>query len=115
MANIKALKALLKKCIELKLPEAYIEDFSEHDFNCLITNDAPETFLWVLRECGTFLYDLKKKQYEWIDAVVHTWGNREKCHWFLFKDGKLTEFKNSKEWKQYYLANTIYETVEEGV
>lgn len=115
MANIKGLKAILKKCFEMKLPEAYVDDFCEHDFNSLMEKDAPETFLWVLRECGTFLYDLKRKQYEWIDAVVHTWGTREKCYWFLFKDDKLIQFRNAKEWKKYYFANTIYETVKEGV
>lgn len=110
MANIVALKTLLKKCIELKLPEAYIDDFSEHDFNYLMADDAPESFLWVVRECGTFLYNFNKEHWNWIDAVVHTYGAYEKCRWFLFKDGNLTEFKNSDEWRNYYLKNIQYVT-----
>jgi hypothetical protein len=56
MANLVGYQAILDESQRVDWPESYAKDLYIVDFEMLMKDDAPETFGWCLRECGTFLF-----------------------------------------------------------
>jgi len=76
------------------LPRLYATDLSVHDTHTLESEDAPETFGWVLRECGTYLLDARMSDRSKRGYAEHLRGSgRDEFpnHYYWAENGKLTE------------------------
>lgn len=53
MQNVQGYIAILEKGFELAMPQGYKEDLTKHDKQTLTNENAPQVFVWAVRECGT--------------------------------------------------------------
>ncbi len=78
MANWRAYRLIKAESNLVGWPVVYRTDITKIDRQTLSRKDAPESFLWILRECGTDLFDLDNPQsprthrfnLEWFEATM---------------------------------------------
>ena len=87
MANQEAYWELKAEAKRFGFPKHYRTDLTKLDRGVLSRKTAPESFLWVLRECGTHLFPFKMERLvDWAKAVAQTWPD---ALFYAWENGKL--------------------------
>jgi hypothetical protein len=99
MANLQAYHMIKAESKRLGLPKFYKEDLTKHDLNVLRCKDSEQSFVWVVRECGTHIWfykkDEKQKEFSvsWAKAVLNQHPNAH-VYLFLFGPNTLTKISH---------------------
>lgn len=85
---------LLEEAARQNLPECFSADLTQHDLQEL-TESGTQTFLWVLRTCGTFLVKLdtearRRDDYQMSVVLKSCECSDARVLWYHFHDGVLT-------------------------
>jgi hypothetical protein len=78
-------------------PKHYKTDLTKHDRVHMSRKNAPEEFVWVLRECGTFLFRFGVgADLDWLVANYNLYGPQpnisgKTARWYIWRDDELRE------------------------
>ena len=96
---------LLQESERVGWPKHYVADLTRHDRNRLLGPDAPERFVWALRECGTWLMcpmapttgdtEAEISNAAWLMSLVSS-SFHEGANFYWYESGRLTEISVSQ-------------------
>lgn len=102
-----AYQQMLNESRRIGWPVSYKEDLTKHDREFIRTR-KPSSFIWLLRECGTFLYAGYPGLQDDSEHLAYVIKSDEQSkledqhRYYKFEHGKLTQIKRSRA--QYYLT-----------
>lgn len=94
MANWQAYRALKAESMKVGWPLAYQTDLTKHDRAALSVKDAPERFVWILRNAGTHLLQDNGR---WESGVLRYLARAEsRARFYVFENGELREVERDE-------------------
>jgi len=107
MANWEAYRLMKAESVRVGWPKHYAADLTKHDRRRLSRKDAPETFVWILRESGTHLLPIYDG---WADATLKHVGQ------VYVYDGtlQLVTVERARAWLEHKTRVNMARRLEQG-
>lgn len=90
----KPFQTIFDRAAQIGMPESYVTDLTKHDFEILHSAEAPEAFVWILHQDGTFLFgwDIDTTRSKQLAMQVEGCKNSMvNARYFIYADGELHE------------------------